>query len=79
MRKLPIRCVAFDVMSTREAEIPYTHASCLTKEFLVVVFFKLEKREDIGRCISLTLEESLNSNQRIKGKNEINSESQVWF
>lgn len=56
MRKLPIRCVAFDVMSTREAEIPYTHASCLTKEFLVVVFFKLEKREDIGRCISLTLE-----------------------
>ena len=38
MRKLPIRCVAFDVMSTKEAEIPCTHASCLTKECRVAAF-----------------------------------------
>lgn len=31
MKKLPIRCVAFDVTSTREVVISYIHASCLTK------------------------------------------------
>lgn len=64
MRKLPIRCVAFDVMSTREAEIPYTHASCLTKEFLVVVFFLSWRKGRIKEDVSPSLWRNLSTQIR---------------